>query len=150
MELIRRLLTYFSVIYKFVCSSVAHHFANLADHLRWEGAHNKRTQWSLVLFNAVLEDQLRKIMPTWVEKGWGINFGCGCKCLQQNLRFADDVLLVRRSSDQVRNMLIDSVKTKRQNVVENWIRQKHLCSATKSDDNQGASASALTVATRAV
>ncbi|CAE8646981.1 unnamed protein product [Polarella glacialis] len=60
---------------------------------------------SPVLFNAVLEKAMRKARQRWDEKGYGIEVEQGR--LLQNLRFADDVLLVASSLHDLREMLGD-------------------------------------------
>ena len=63
---------------------------------------------SPTLFNAVLEMVMRKLKPQWLEKGFGVDFGEAGSDVDthlQNLRFADDVLLVGASLEQVTEML---------------------------------------------
>jgi hypothetical protein len=62
---------------------------------------------SPVLFNAVLESIMRKVVHKWARKGWGVNLAGGYKLLLQNLRFADDVLLIGRSHVQIQGMILD-------------------------------------------
>jgi hypothetical protein len=60
---------------------------------------------SPILFNAALEDCMRRAKLKWAAKKWGINVGTGD--LLTNLRFADDLLIVGRSLFQVKSMLED-------------------------------------------
>ena len=59
------------------------------------------------LFNAVLEKAMTKIKAKWLQKGWGIRVGPYPGDLLQNLRFADDVLLVAKSIKVLKQMLAD-------------------------------------------
>ena len=62
---------------------------------------------SPALFNAVLESVLRQIQPAWRKKGYGIALGTEDTDILTNLRFADDLLLVASSEQQVKHMLED-------------------------------------------
>ena len=63
---------------------------------------------SPALFNAVLEVLLRKLKEKWARNKWGLKMGDYAHAdVLQNLRFADDILLVARSLPQVRGMLGD-------------------------------------------
>eukprot|EP00973_Karenia_brevis_P087038 12071198-Karenia_brevis.AAC.1 len=50
---------------------------------------------------------MRDVKAKWRSKGWGINLGSGNSNLLQNLRFADDILLLAPSLYQARCMLLD-------------------------------------------
>ena len=43
----------------------------------------------------------------WCQKEWGVKLACGTDGYLTNLRFADDILLVRRSLYQAKEMLSD-------------------------------------------
>jgi hypothetical protein len=60
---------------------------------------------SSLIFNAVLEDIVRKSKQTWSTKKVGIQIGATCDCCLTNLRFADDVLLFAHTLPQLQNML---------------------------------------------
>ena len=60
---------------------------------------------SLPLFNAVLEKVITKIKAKWL--GWGIRVGPYPGDLLQNLRFADDIILLAKSIKVLRRMLED-------------------------------------------
>ena len=63
---------------------------------------------SPALFNAVLEVLLRKLKVKWARSKWGLRMGDYAHAdMIQNLRFADDILLVAKSLPQVRGMLED-------------------------------------------
>ena len=59
---------------------------------------------SPVLFNAVLEDVMEPLTRKWRNEGCCINIGDHCLT---NLRYADDVLLVATSLEQLRTMIAD-------------------------------------------
>jgi len=59
---------------------------------------------SPALFNAVLENIMRKLKDKWKPLKFGINVGAN---LLNNLRFADDLLLIGGSRAQVKHMLED-------------------------------------------
>ena len=63
---------------------------------------------SSYLFNAVLEDVMRKVKVKWKKRGYGIevDYGKNEESLT-NLRFADDILLTARSLPQIKQMLAD-------------------------------------------
>jgi hypothetical protein len=69
---------------------------------------------SPALFNAVLENVLRKIKPAWHEKGYGVAVGENDAGVLTNLRFADDLLLVASSKKQIKGMLGDLVTSARE------------------------------------
>ena len=60
---------------------------------------------SSTLFNAVLESAMRPLKHRWTNLGYGIDMGNGE--FLQNARFADDVLLVGTSMQQIREMLVN-------------------------------------------
>ena len=62
---------------------------------------------SPILFNAVLEDAMRKAKQGWIAKGYGIRIGPGGFDYLSNLRFADDILLTGDSLEQITEMLCD-------------------------------------------
>jgi len=62
---------------------------------------------SPALFNAALEGVFRRLKPKWERKGWGLQLRHGRRHLLQNLRFADDVLLLGRTIGQIKGMLGD-------------------------------------------
>jgi hypothetical protein len=64
---------------------------------------------SPTLFNAALEEALRRTKEKWHKKRWGFKVGGRGHGWVTNLRFADDVLLVGRSLRQVTDMLSDLV-----------------------------------------
>ena len=66
---------------------------------------------SLPLFNAVLEMLMRKLKAKWSRKNWGIYVGSDeIDRYLQNLRFADDLLLLAPSLQGAQKMLKDLVK----------------------------------------
>ena len=62
---------------------------------------------SPALFNAVVEEVMRKLKSGWRSREFGIRVGDD---LLNNLRFADDLLLIGSSRAQVKNMLEDLAK----------------------------------------
>ena len=62
---------------------------------------------SPVLFNAALEKLMRHLKRKWAAKRWGIELGGAQKL--QNIRFADDLLLISSSLGQARSMLTDLI-----------------------------------------
>ena len=63
---------------------------------------------SPALFNAVLEVVLRRLKAKWAKRGHGVKIlPSGEDRFLQNLRFADDLLLIGKSLPQVRQMLED-------------------------------------------
>eukprot|EP00973_Karenia_brevis_P092502 12412730-Karenia_brevis.AAC.1 len=62
---------------------------------------------SPMLFTAVLEKVMRKLKARWTSERKGIRVGTGSQDVLQNLRFADDLLLVGASLEQVSKMLED-------------------------------------------
>ena len=55
------------------------------------------------LFNAVLERIMKTLKERWSARGWGLDLGGGVRL--QNLRFADDVLIIGTSLYEVQKML---------------------------------------------
>ena len=55
------------------------------------------------LFNSVLEIVMREIKCEWESKGYGLPTRAGCNL--SNLRFADDILLIGKSKEEVQCML---------------------------------------------
>eukprot|EP00973_Karenia_brevis_P000238 33040-Karenia_brevis.AAC.1 len=64
---------------------------------------------SPALFNAVLEEVMRPIQNRWRQRGWGIALGTEKRDLLTNLRFADDILLLATSRQQIQSMLTDLI-----------------------------------------
>eukprot|EP00973_Karenia_brevis_P030948 4269341-Karenia_brevis.AAC.1 len=62
---------------------------------------------SPTLFNAVLEDIFRNCKSRWNRTACGVDVGADIKLT--NLRFADDVLIIASSLEEVRTMLDDLV-----------------------------------------
>jgi hypothetical protein len=62
---------------------------------------------SPILFNAALETIMRKLKEKWSSKRWGLKLE-GPQRLQ-NLRFADDLLLMASSLKHARSMLADLI-----------------------------------------
>ena len=62
------------------------------------------------LFNAVLEKALRRAKETWARKGWGLRMEGGTDERLTKLRFADDILLIATSRDQLKSMIEDLEK----------------------------------------
>ena len=65
-----------------------------------------------MLFNALLEDIFAEVRDEWQKKRWGIQLGHTKESTLSNLRFADDVLLLARSREDLRKMLRDFQKSK--------------------------------------
>jgi hypothetical protein len=63
---------------------------------------------SPILFNAVLEEVIRPLKEVWIQKRWGIKVDGD---FLNNLRFADDILLIARSRRQIKTMLAELVKS---------------------------------------
>ena len=59
---------------------------------------------SSTIFNTVLESVMRKLKVDWTRRRYGVRIGAS---LLQNLRFADDVLLIGTTRAQVKHMLED-------------------------------------------
>lgn len=68
---------------------------------------------SPALFNSVLEEVLRKIQPTWRQKGYRIDLGEGGTDIVTNLRFADDILLIASSKKHIECMIEDLMTASR-------------------------------------
>ena len=63
---------------------------------------------SPALFDAVIEVVMRRLKTKWAKQGYGVRvLPSGEGKFLQNLRFADDLLLIGRSLTQVRQMLED-------------------------------------------
>jgi hypothetical protein len=62
---------------------------------------------SSFIFNAVLEEVMRKVKAKWEAKKYGRQLGPGSNSLLMNLRFADDILLVARTLPQIKQMIAD-------------------------------------------
>ena len=63
---------------------------------------------SSLLFNIVLQVALKDDLPRWQEKkGMGICFGDGDHDCLTSLCFADDVLLIASTKEQLQNILCD-------------------------------------------
>jgi hypothetical protein len=62
---------------------------------------------SSILFNALLEDIMREVKHTWVQKRMGLQLGHTDITHLTNLRFADDVLLVSQTLPRLQQMLSD-------------------------------------------
>jgi hypothetical protein len=63
---------------------------------------------SPILFNAALEKLMRALKKKWSSKRWGVKLGTPHRL--QNLRFADDLLLIGRTLHQARGMLEDLIQ----------------------------------------
>ena len=57
---------------------------------------------SPILFGAVLEDIVKPLKDRWIKRRWGVNVNGE---YLNNLRFADDILLVASSRKQLASML---------------------------------------------
>jgi hypothetical protein len=62
---------------------------------------------SPTLFNAVVEVLMRKLKRKWAKKRWGMDVDFGWPKQLQNLRFADDLILVGKTLGQATQMLGD-------------------------------------------
>ena len=62
---------------------------------------------SPTLFNAVVEVLMRKLKSKWAKKRWGMDVDFGWPKQLQNLRFADDLILVGKTLGQATQMLGD-------------------------------------------
>ena len=62
---------------------------------------------SSLLFNAVLEDMFRTLKHKWAQNSIGVRLGHTCLTQLNNLRFADDVLLLTTTKSQITQMLQD-------------------------------------------
>jgi hypothetical protein len=62
------------------------------------------------IFNAVLEYALAEAQQSWRRKGWGIDIGRGRLNALCNLRFADDIMLLATSRQQLQTMLNDVIR----------------------------------------
>ena len=63
---------------------------------------------SPALFNALLEVVMRRLKEKWLRSKWGLRLTSTVPMqFLQNLRFADDVLLIGRTMPQIRGMLED-------------------------------------------
>ena len=69
---------------------------------------------SSLLFNCVLEDIMRKTKDLWAQRGYGLQIGFLDKTKINNLRFADDVLLISTSLPHITKMLKDMIVIARQ------------------------------------
>ena len=68
---------------------------------------------SSLLFNAILEHIFRETKQKWQQKKYGIQTGVSDASRLNNLRFADDVLLIGKTQQQVAKMLDDLQTTAR-------------------------------------
>ena len=59
------------------------------------------------LFNVVLEVVMRRLKAKWAAKRWGVEVEFGWPRQLQNLRFADDLMLVGKTLGQAKQMLDD-------------------------------------------
>ena len=64
---------------------------------------------SPALFNAVLEDFFCSIQPHWGREGYGIDLEKDARDILTNLQFADDLLLVGTSKEQIQHVLEDLI-----------------------------------------
>ena len=62
---------------------------------------------SPLLFNAVLEEVMRKVKAKWAERKYGVDLQPTYHTPLTNLRFADDILLVARTLPQIKQMISD-------------------------------------------
>ena len=62
---------------------------------------------SPLLFNAVLEEVMRKVKAKWAAKRYGVELEPTYGAPLTNLRFADDILLIARTLPQIKQMLAD-------------------------------------------
>jgi hypothetical protein len=62
---------------------------------------------SPILFNAVVESFMRKLIIKWDKKKFGARLGTLSTSSLTNLRFADDILLVGRTLPQIKSMIAD-------------------------------------------
>jgi hypothetical protein len=62
---------------------------------------------SPIIFNAVLEQVMRKIKEKWKERKYGVQLGYSIDDMITNLRFADDILIIGRSLPQIKQMIAD-------------------------------------------
>ena len=62
---------------------------------------------SPLIFNAVLEDVMRKVKNRWRKRKYGMELEPQLEERLTNLRFADDMLLIGRSLPQIKQMLKD-------------------------------------------
>jgi len=61
------------------------------------------------LFNAVLEKAFTRAKEHWKSQGWGISVASDMEERLTNLRFADDVLLIAESEQQLQAMIADLI-----------------------------------------
>ena len=61
------------------------------------------------LFNSVLEQAFQEIQGKWRRKGWGVRLTDGQNGFLCNLRFADDVLLIAETEEELQDMRVDVV-----------------------------------------
>ena len=66
---------------------------------------------SSLLFRTVLQAAMEDDLSRWREKGMGITLGDLQADLLSNLRFADDVLLISASLEQLRSMMCEFKKS---------------------------------------
>ena len=62
---------------------------------------------SPLIFNAVLEDVMRKVKCKWGKRKYGMSLQPELEEHLTNLRFADDILLIARTLPQIKQMLAD-------------------------------------------
>ena len=60
---------------------------------------------SSLMFNSLLEHVMRPLKTQWEQKHYGLKVGPNSNHQLMNLRFADDVLLIATSQQQITNML---------------------------------------------
>jgi hypothetical protein len=62
---------------------------------------------SPIIFNSVLEQVMRTVKAKWGARKYGIQLGFGHDSTVTNMRFADDILLIGRSLQQIKRMIAD-------------------------------------------
>ena len=60
-----------------------------------------------MIFNAVLEQIMRRVKSKWLSKKYGFQIGYTSESILTNLRFADDIVLIGRSLPQIKQMIAD-------------------------------------------
>ena len=60
-----------------------------------------------MLFNCLLEHIFRRVKCKWSAKSYGLQIGATARNTVTNLRFADDVLIIGRTANQLSTMLAD-------------------------------------------
>jgi hypothetical protein len=86
-----------------------------------------------------LEGVLRDVQHAWRLKGWGIQTGEALHSILCNLRFADDILLLATSKEQLHTMLTDLANAAKRVGLEMHMGKTKVLSNVEDEDREGTS-----------